>query len=158
MKQKAIKFIFLFAFIFAAGAFASSASAQSITGSIGNGTVRRGAATRATVVLNIPGGLHVNSNRPNNEYAIPTVVTVTSREARVSAVSYPRGVSKKFSFSDQPISVYEGRPSFNFNVTVPANFKGNVVRVRAVVRYQACNDEACFPPRTREVTLSARVE
>jgi hypothetical protein len=67
-------------------------------------------------------------------------------------------VSKKFSFSDQPISVYEGRPSFNFNVTVPANFKGNVVRVRAVVRYQACNDEACFPPRTREVTLSARVE
>jgi uncharacterized protein (DUF58 family) len=52
MKQKAIKFIFLFAFIFAAGAFASSASAQSITGSIGNGTVKRGAATRATVVLN----------------------------------------------------------------------------------------------------------
>ena len=158
MKQNAVKFIFLFAFIFTVGVFALEANAQSITGSIGSGTVKRGGAARASVVLNIPGGLHVNSNRPNNEYAIPTVVTVTSREARVSAVSYPRGVSKKFSFSDQPISVYEGRPAFGFNVTVPANFKGNVVRVRAVVRYQACTDEVCFSPKTEEITLTARVQ
>jgi hypothetical protein len=158
MKQTAIKFIFLCAFIFAAGVFASDAAAQSITGSIGNGTVKRGAAARGTIVLSIPGGLHVNSNRPNNEYAIPTVVSVSSREAKLSAVSYPRGASRKFGFSDKPISVYEGQAAFGFNITVPANFKGNVVRVRAVIKYQACNDEACFPPKTQEVTLSARVQ
>jgi hypothetical protein len=156
MKKTAIKFSFLLALILTAGAFASI-NAQTVTGSIGNGTVKRGGATRGTVVLNIPGDLHVNSNRPNNEYAIPTVVRVSSPDAKVSAVSYPRGAVKKFGFSDKPISVYEGRAAFNFNVTVPANFRGNTVRVRAVVRYQACNDEACFPPREKEVTLTARV-
>jgi DsbC/DsbD-like thiol-disulfide interchange protein len=158
MKNNAIKFILFVGLIFTVGAFSSRANAQSIDGSIGNGTVKRGGATRATVVLNIPGGLHVNSNRPNNEYAIPTVVSLTSREAKVSAVSYPRGTSRKFSFSDKPISVYEGRAMFGFNVTVPAAFKGNVVRIRAVVKYQSCNDEVCFPPKTQEITLSARVQ
>lgn len=157
MRHTAIKFSFFVLLVLTAGVFAQ-ANAQSVTGSIGNGTVKRGGATRATVVLSIPGGLHVNSNRPNNEYAIPTVVRVTSNEARLSAVTYPRGASKKFGFSDKPISVYEGRAAFNFNVTVPANFRGSTIRVRAVVRYQACNDEACFPPREKEVTLTARVQ
>lgn len=158
MKNNAIKFILLAGLLFAIGAFSPEINAQSIDGSIGNGTVKRGGATRGTIVLNIPGGLHVNSNRPNNEYAIPTVVSLSSREAKVSAVSYPRGASRKFGFSEKPISVYEGRATFGFNVTVPASFKGNVVRIRAVVKYQSCNDEVCFPPKTQEITLSARVQ
>ena len=158
MKNNAVKFILFIGLIFTAGAFSSVTNAQSIDGSIGNGTVKRGVATRGAVVLNIPGGLHVNSNRPNNEYAIPTVVSVSSREAQLSVVSYPRGASRKFSFSEKPISVYEGRASFGFNVTVPASFKGSVVRIRAVVKYQSCNDEVCFPPKTQEITLSARVQ
>lgn len=157
MKQNAIKFFFFLSLILTAGVFAQI-NAQTVNGTIGNGTVKRGGATRGTVVLDIPGGLHVNSNRPDNEYAIPTVVRISSNEAKLSAVTYPRGKSRKFGFSEQPISVYEGRAVFGFNLTVPANFKGSVVRVRAVVRYQACNDEACFPPREKEVTLSARVQ
>lgn len=159
MKRNAIKFIsfsgLILAFVIAFSM--SEANAQSITGSIGNGTIKRGGATRGSIVLSIPGGLHVNSNQPNNKYAIPTVVSVSSREARVSAVTYPRGASRKFSFSEQLINVYENRATFNFNVTVPANFKGNVVRIRAVVKFQSCNDEVCFPPKTQEITLSARV-
>lgn len=158
MKKTAVKFILFIGLVLATVAFSQSASAQSIDGSIGNGTVKRGGATRASVVLNIPGGLHVNSNRPNNEYAIPTVISVSSREAKLSAVSYPRGTSRKFSFSEKPISVYEGRPTFGFNVTVPANFKGGTIRIRVVARFQSCNDEVCFPPKTQEITLSARVQ
>jgi DsbC/DsbD-like thiol-disulfide interchange protein len=158
MKKTAVKFILFIGLVLAAGVFSPETKAQSIDGSIGSGTVRRGGATRGTIVLNIPGGLHVNSNRPNNEYAIPTVVSITSREVKVSAVTYPRGTSRKFGFSDKPISVYEGRAMFGFNVTVPASFKGNVVRLRAVVKYQSCNDEVCFPPKTQEITLSARVQ
>jgi len=157
MKNNAIKFILFVALVLTVGAV-SQAVAQSIDGSIGNGTVRRGGATRGTIVLSIPGGLHVNSNRPNNEYAIPTVISVTSREAKVSAVTYPRSVSRKFSFSEKPISVYEGRATFGFNVTVPASFKGSTIRIRIVATFQSCNDEVCFPPKTQEITLSARVQ
>jgi len=134
----------------------SAVNAQTVTGSIG--TVSRGGSTKGTVVLSIPGGLHVNSNRPNSQYAIPTSVRVSAVGAKTSAVVYPRGKNRKFQFSEDTLNVYEGTVSFSFNLTVPPNFKGNVVRVRAVVRYQACTDEVCYSPQTKEVTLTARVK
>lgn len=133
------------------------ADGQTVSGSIGKGSVARGSAARGTIVLSIPGGLHVNSNRPNNEYQIPTSVRLTGSGVRVSAVRYPRGRDRKFQFSENTINVYEGRVSFPFTVTVPAGFKGNTVRVRAVVRYQACTEEVCYAPKNKEVTLTARV-
>lgn len=128
-----------------------------MTGSLGNGTVARGKAARGTIEMTIPGGLHVNSNRPSSEYAIPTVVTLSGTGVRVGNVIYPRGKNRKFQFSEKPINVYEGRVKFPFTVMVPANGRGSSVRVRVSVRYQACTDEVCYPPKTKTVTLTARV-
>ena len=132
-------------------------SAQTVSGSIGNGTVTRGQKARGNVVINIPGGLHVNSNRPSSEYAIPTVVRLRASGARVSGVTYPRGKNRKFQFSENLINVYEGRTSFPFTVTVPPGYRGKTIRVNASVRYQACTDEVCYPPRTKSVVLTALV-
>lgn len=142
-------------FIFLAGGLAET-NAQTITGSIG--AVKRGAATKGTIVMNIPGGLHVNSSRPNSEYAIATVIRISAPGAKVGSVMYPRGRNRKFEFSEDTLNVYEGRTVFGFNVNVPANFKGNVVKVRAVVRYQACTNEVCYPPKNKEITLTAKVK
>lgn len=136
---------------------AASVSAQTVTGSISNGTVQKGRSARGTVVLSIPGGLHTNSNRPGNKYQIPTTVRLTAAGARVSGPTYPRGVNRKFQFSETVINVYEGTVRFPFTITVPAGFRGNTVSVRAVVRYQACTDEVCYPPRNKEITITARV-
>ena len=135
----------------------ANVSAQSVSGSIGNGTAARGKATKATVFLSIPGGLHANSNRPGSEYAIPTTVRASGRGVTVGGISYPRGKNRKFSFSENTINVYEGRVPMTFNVTVPAGYKGDTIRVNVSVKYQACNDEVCYPPKTKEVTLTARV-
>jgi thiol:disulfide interchange protein len=153
MKKILLSAIFSLGLIFVAG---SQTAAQTVTGSIGS--VSRGGSVKGTVVMNIPAGLHVNSNRPDSQYSIPTTLRVSSPNAKLSAVSYPRGKSRKFQFSENAINVYEGRVAFNFNVAVPANFRGNEVRVRAVVRYQACTDEVCYPPKTQEITLTANVK
>ena len=147
--------IFVFTTFFASGVF--SVSAQTVSGSLGNGTVSRGATAKGSIVLSIPGGLHVNSSRPNSEYAIPTSVRVSGQGVRTGGISYPRGRNRKFQFSESVINVYEGRVSIPFTVTVPANFRGDTVRVRAVVRYQACTDEVCYPPKNKDVTITARV-
>lgn len=139
--------------VFSVGA----ASAQTVGGSIGNGTVARGSRVRGSVVLSIPGGLHVNSNRPASEYAIPTTVSLTGAGVRVGRPTFPRGVNRKFQFSENLINVYEGTVRFPFSINIPSGFKGDTVRVRAVVRYQACTEEVCYPPRTKEITLTARV-
>ena len=141
--------------IFAAGAIHQT-NAQDISGSIG--AVKRGGSGRGTIVMSVPDGLHVNSSRPNSRYAIPTTVKISAVGAKVGGLSYPRGRNRKFAFSEDTLNVYEGRTAFGFNVGVPANFKGSTVKVRAVVRYQACTNEVCYPPKTKEITLTAQVK
>lgn len=135
----------------------SSASGQTVSGSIANGSVSRGSTVKATVVLSLPAGLHANSNRPGSEYAIPTTVRVSAPGIKVGAVIYPRGRDRKFDFSPETINVYEGRTSFSFSVAVPQNYRGSSIRVTAAVKYQACTNEVCYPPKSKQVMLTARV-
>lgn len=134
-----------------------SAHGQTVSGSITGGSVTRGGSAKGSIVLSIPGGLHVNSSRPASEYAIPTTVRLSGAGVRISGPTFPRGVNRKFQFSENTINVYEGTVRFPFTVTVPTGFKGDTVRLRAVVRYQACTDEVCYPPRNKEITITARV-
>lgn len=143
--------------LFAVIAFSDKAQAQTITGSISGGTAARGSTARGVVTMNIPSGLHVNSNRPSSEYAIPTTVRISGPGVKVGAVNFPRGSNRKFQFSESLLNVYEGRVSFPFTVRVPSNFSGNTIRLRATVRYQACTNEVCYPPRSKAITLTARV-
>ncbi len=156
MNKKSFAIIFLSVFLFV-GSTAASAQSVGLSGSIGKGTVTRGSTARATIVMSIPGGLHVNSNRPGSEYAIPTSVRVTVTGGKAGGVSYPPGHARKFEFSEDRIRVYEGRTPFSFNITVPSSFRGNTLRVRATVRYQACTNEVCYPPTSKTVNMTARV-
>lgn len=156
MSRKYSRIAALAAIILFSG-FLAEASAQTVTGSIKGGSITRGKSARATVVLSFPAGLHANSNRPSTEYLIPTIVRATARGASVGRISYPRGKNRKFEFSENVINVYEGRTSFGFNVNVPAGYRGSTVRVNVAVRYQACTNEVCYTPKTKNITLTARV-
>jgi DsbC/DsbD-like thiol-disulfide interchange protein len=147
----------VFAAFLIAAVFVSASSAQTVSGSISNGTVARGTTARGYVRLHIPAGLHVNSSRPSSEYAIPTKVTISASGVTLSEIIYPKGTDRKFQFSKVPINVYEGTVAFPFRVTVPKGFRGRTVTVRASVYYQACTDEVCYPPKTKTVTITARV-
>lgn len=136
---------------------AAQISAQTISMSVSNGSANRGVTKKAYVVMEIPNGLHVNSYRPKSEYAIPTRVTVSAEGAKTGTVTYPAGKLRTFSFSAEPISVYEGRVTFGFNLTVPKGFRGKTVTLKATVRYQACTDEVCYAPKTKNVTMNVRV-
>ena len=135
---------------------AIAANAQNITGSIA-GPVTKGKAAYGAVTISIPAGLHVNSNRPSSQYAIATTVKLAVSGVKLGAVSYPRGTNRKFEFSETPINVYEGTVRFPFTITVPANFSGDSVHVRATVKYQACTNEVCYPPKSKEITISVKV-
>ena len=137
--------------------FAFQANAQTISGGISKGRVSKGTTARGYVLLKIPAGLHVNSYKPDSEYAIPTRVTLSGSGVRAYGVTYPAGKKRKFSFSETPISVYEKRAYFGFKVTVPKNYKGNTIRVKATVRYQACTDEVCYRPAAKSIWITARV-
>jgi len=152
------------AFLVLSGSVSSHAIAQSaphinVNASLSNNKVNRGRSVRATVVMEIPGGYHVNSNRPLEKFLIPTQLKVDAPDGiRVGAVIYPRAVLRKFKFSKNNVSVFEGRATMRFNMTVPAGVSTGSKEVKLQLRYQSCNDEVCFPPQTKDLSLWLNVE
>ncbi|MDT4965946.1 MAG: uncharacterized protein QOJ64_683 [Acidobacteriota bacterium] len=119
---------------------------------------QRGRTIQAAVVINIPSGFHINSSKPLSSFLIPTSLKISSAGGlRVGAVSFPRAQVRSFSFSQEPLSVYEGRAVLRFTISVPANAAVGVAQLRARVKYQSCNDEVCFPPATREIAMPISV-
>jgi hypothetical protein len=137
------------------------ASSIGVNGFFSVDPAQQGSTFQAAVVMDIPRGLHVNSNRPLGKYAVPTVVKVEApRGFRVTPVTYPRGSVRSFNFGGsgaERLAVYEGRAVFRFNVGVPAGHPVGVETVRVSVRFQSCNDEVCFPPATRDLALRIAV-
>jgi DsbC/DsbD-like thiol-disulfide interchange protein len=119
----------------------------------------RGRMLSAAVVMDIPSGYHVNGNKPLGKYAIPTVLKIDApRGVTVTPVSYPRAVVRKLkAVNNEALALYEGRAIMRFNVTVPANYSGGSLNLKARLRYQSCNDEVCFPPRNQDVDMNIDV-
>jgi hypothetical protein len=139
--------------------YAQSSADVNVSGSIAPDKVKKGRVVRATVVLDIPAGLHVQSSKPLDKYLVATKLNVdTPSGMKVGPVSYPRALMRKLKFSKSMVAVYEGRSLIRFNVTVPANYSGSSGEIKGKLRFQACNDDACFPPVTQEVKMWLNVE
>ena len=120
---------------------------------------KKGRTIRGTVVMDIPSGLHVQSNKPLDKFLIPTKLELeTPNGMKVGPISYPRAVMRNLKFSKGAVAVYEGRATLRFNVTVPANYNGGSGEIKGKLRFQACTDESCFAPITREVKMWLNVE
>lgn len=136
-----------------------SAADISVSGSVTPDRIKRARSAKGTVVMEIPSGLHVQSNKPLDKYLVPTKLDIDAPQGvRVGGIIYPRPLMRKLKFSKNQVAVYEGRATIRFNVTVPASFNGNSAELKGRLRFQACNDEACFPPVTREVKMWLNVE
>jgi DsbC/DsbD-like thiol-disulfide interchange protein len=140
---------------------ASSARAQAdvqINGFYSVNRAQQGRPVQAVIVIDIPAGFHVNANKVAGKFSIPTTVKLDVPEGvRLTPLSFPRGITRKLKFSNDPLSLYEGRAVIRFNVTFPANFRVGETELKARVRYQACNDELCYPPVTREIDMPINV-
>jgi hypothetical protein len=130
-----------------------------VNGYYANDKAQRGRTIQAAIVMEIPSGYHVNSNRPLNKYSIPTALKIESpRGVTIGPVIYPRAIVRKLkAVNNEPLAVYERRAILRFNVAVPANYKGGEVVLKARLRYQSCNDEVCFPPKNHDVDLGIGV-
>ena len=118
--------------------------------------VAAGRPATVEVHLRVRDGLHVNSHKPKSDLLIATVATLAGDDGvKAGAVEYPAGVS--YSFASDPadvLDVYTGEVTLRVPVVAA---KGEHA-LHGTVRYQACNDRSCFPPKTLvvEVPFTAR--
>jgi len=155
-------FVFLRAFVICAfvttSAFAQLAAGgnnnipgQELVQLTGSVTERHATEVKGVVTATILSGWHINSNKPLDDFVIPTKLLLDGTEP-VSAV-YPPHTVRAFTFSGgQKLAVYEGTIQIPFTAKLQS---GDTIKGK--LHYQACNDNVCLPPRDAEVTIDANV-
>lgn len=114
-------------------------------------TLPAGKSSPVVLHFRIRSGLHINSHAPREEYLIPTVLTIPEDSGvRLESANYPAGTD--FILPVDPstkLIVYTG--DFIIQARIIAQPGDHLVEAR--LRYQACDQNACMPPKTITVPI-----
>ena len=102
---------------------------------------------------------HINSNQPAAEELIPTQLHF-SLPAEVAFVKmrYPAGKLMSFPFDpNTKLSVYSGDFVISGLVVAPAQASSGTYTIHGELRYQACDNNACYPPKKLLFTFNVKV-
>ncbi|HEX2269620.1 MAG TPA: protein-disulfide reductase DsbD domain-containing protein [Pyrinomonadaceae bacterium] len=118
-----------------------------------------GESAEAVVRLKIDHGYHVNANPPSFAYLIPTQLELTPPAGiSVESISYPNALTKKFSFSEQPLAVYEGEADVKVRLRAEKSTAAGVHNLSAKLRVQACDDQVCYAPGSIDLTIPVSIK
>ncbi|HZB88469.1 MAG TPA: protein-disulfide reductase DsbD domain-containing protein [Terracidiphilus sp.] len=114
-------------------------------------SVPAGKPTSVALHFRIAPGLHINSHTPKDAYLLPTTFSIPADSgAALKDAAYPQGTDFVLPLDpDTKLSVYTGE--FTIDAHIVAE-RGNHL-VQAALRYQACNNNACMPPKTVTVPI-----
>ena len=116
---------------------------------------KKGETVAASFELVLKNGYHVNSNKPNDEYLIPLRFTWTDGAAQAVETNFPPPKQEKYPFSAYPVSVFTG--SFRVQQKFKIGSDASNGFVTGKLRYQACNDHECLPPKNIELKVPLEV-
>lgn len=122
-------------------------------------TAQRAAETMVNLNFRVVRGFHINSNQPKSEFLIPTALKMDlPTDIILGKIDYPAGQDLTFPFSpDETLNVYSG--DFTIAVAVHplhAVTPGKYI-MHGVLRYQACDNAQCFPPKALPVSFEVKV-
>ena len=120
--------------------------------------VYAGTEFKLAVQVEVAEGWHINSDKPYDEYLIPTSLSILENpNFKLTKVAYPKPHDFKFSFSESPLSVWEGQVYFGELVEVDSNASPGVYSLIVELEYQACNDMSCQAPTSVKDTINIEV-
>ena len=113
-----------------------------------------GKPANLTVELTIASPYHINSDRPLEDFLIPTTLEFEPH-SRVTFGKpvFPAAPEIKLPFSETPMSVYEGIVRISVEILPAADLAAETVSIKGRVRYQACDNFACLPPAYQSFSL-----
>jgi DsbC/DsbD-like thiol-disulfide interchange protein len=114
-------------------------------------TIPAGKSTPVALHFRIEPGLHINSHAPKDEFLIPTALTIPAESGvTLDRASYPQGTDFTLPADPQTkLNVYTGEFAIQAHITAAP---GDHL-VQAKLRYQACDQQQCMPPKTATVAI-----
>jgi hypothetical protein len=98
-------------------------------------------------------GYHVNSDKPLEKHLIPMKFVLTPAPLALVSVVYPKAHEATYQFQKQPLSVVTGPFDVVATVKAPAGGAKGTYKLPGTLRYQACTETLCLPPRTIQFTI-----
>jgi len=122
--------------------------------------VKAGANAKISVQIKLKSSdFHINANKPNDEYLIPTSLTVKPAPGvKIGAIAYPKVTTVKESYSDKPMLVYKGAPVINVPVTISKSAKKGKIILTGELKFQGCDHASCYPPQTEPISVTLVVK
>ena len=122
-------------------------------------TVAAGKSTTVELPFRVTRGYHINSNKPASELLLPTVLSVSPpTDIAVAKLTYPAGEDLSFPFSPtEKLNVYTGDFAVTGLVRAARTTPPGTYRVKGTLKYQACDDRACYPPGQLPVAFDVKV-
>lgn len=118
-----------------------------------------GAPAKVELDFRVGSGFHINSNKPHSELLIPTVLKLDVPQPVAVELQYPAGEDQTFPFSPQEkLNVYSGDFAIDAVLKAPAKMAAGTYTVTGELRYQACDRNACYPPRSEPVKFQIVVK
>jgi hypothetical protein len=109
-------------------------------------------AAQIDLRFRVADGLHINSHTPTDKTLIPTRLAVVEVQGlNVTAVDFPAGTQYAPQFAPrEKLSVYAGEFVLHAHLTAQPGEH----LLEGGLRYQACDANACLPPRTIPVSVT----
>jgi hypothetical protein len=96
-------------------------------------------------------GFHINSHKPKDELLIPTELRLDSSSLHIANEQYPPGSRFRLQVGNgEDLDVYQGE----FRVALRIDAPRGDSTLSGSLRYQACDNAACFPARTLPVKIA----
>jgi len=117
-----------------------------------------GETVRAALRVQLPAGLHAQSNKPREPQLIPTSLAFTPPPGvTVTEAVFPHTIDVRVAGIDQPLAVFEGDFVIGIQIQIDAAVASGTIELPGRLRYQACNDTVCFVPRTLTTSWTLQV-
>jgi DsbC/DsbD-like thiol-disulfide interchange protein len=148
-----------FVILLSAPALAQGSSPAITVFPIDTVVVARGGKAPLHITLQVNRGFHVNSNKPNDELLLPTVVHLNPPQGiMILNMQYPAGEQLALPFmGNDKLSVYSGNFAVEAEVRIPKSTALGTQRIHGEVKYQACDNRQCFPPKTAPLEFDVKV-
>ena len=122
-------------------------------------TLGAGESGEAVVRLQITDGYHVNANPASFSYLIPTKLELSPADGiAVEFITYPDPLTRKFSFSEKPLAVYEGETTLKARLKTDKASKPGTHNLSAKLRVQACDDKVCYAPGAIDLVMPVNIK
>ncbi|MFO7448006.1 MAG: cytochrome c biogenesis protein CcdA, partial [Ignavibacteriaceae bacterium] len=119
--------------------------------------VYSGGELKLALKVDIEKSWHINSNKPYDDFLIPTSLKITGDNFSLTKTSYPPAQDLTLAFSENPLSVWEEQIFIGGLIKVKENIKPGIYPLIITLNYQACNDNSCLPPNSVTDTIEVVV-